>query len=150
MGHRPNEAVARTGTFWEHHRRVLRGRSQLAHQLHEPTGGGASRPWARRARGRTLWDEFPDAVATSFYDECRRAVSDPPAVEFDAYYPPLARWCDVRDNPSDGGLAIYFRDIGDRTQAEEALRTPEAHVRLLSPPRPMHSMRSTRRPGSGR
>ena len=82
--------------------------------------------------GRELWSEFPAAVGSSFEREYRRAMAESQTMEFEAFYPPLSIWLGVRAYPSGQGLAVYFRDISARKQAEEALRTSEAEFRTLA------------------
>lgn len=82
--------------------------------------------------GRNVWQEFPEAVGTTFQREYARAVDRGETVAFEEYYPPLATWFGVRAYPSGQGLAVYFRDIGASRQSEQALRASEERLRLLS------------------
>lgn len=72
--------------------------------------------------GKSIWEEFPEAVGSPFYDAYHRAVETGEPVEFDAYYPPLRRHFDVRAFPFEGGVSVYFHDITGRVEAEAALR----------------------------
>ncbi len=72
--------------------------------------------------GQDLWVEFPSAVGSVFDREYHRAVEDQQSVEFEDFYSPLGAWFGVRAYPSKQGLAVYFRDIGERKRAEEVLR----------------------------
>ncbi|WP_308635813.1 PAS domain S-box protein [Paenibacillus silvisoli] len=64
--------------------------------------------------GKCMWSEFPEAVHTSFYSQYQTAMHEQIRVEFDAYYPPLAIWFDVRAYPSSSGLSIHFHDISQK------------------------------------
>lgn len=75
----------------------------------------------RDLRGRILWEEFPEAVGTIFWDRYRHAMERREAVAFEAFYPPLNGWYAVRAFPTAEGLAIYFQDITERRRAELAL-----------------------------
>lgn len=77
--------------------------------------------------GRVVWDEFPEAIASVFEHEYRRAVRERAAVHFEAYYGPLERLFSVTAYPSDEGLAVYFRDETERRAIEDRLRARE-HV----------------------
>jgi len=61
--------------------------------------------------GITLWEAFPEAIGMTFEREYRRAVEQNVTVDFEEYFPPLAKWFGVRAYPSERGLAVYFRDV---------------------------------------
>jgi signal transduction histidine kinase len=71
--------------------------------------------------GRSVWDEFPEAVAASFYTEYHRAVRDHVAVEFEVDYPPLGGWFNVRAHPTSSGLSVYYQDVTSRRELESQL-----------------------------
>ncbi len=92
--------------------------------------------------GRNVWEEFPGSTETIFYEKYNEAIATQNVVQFEDYYVPVATWFEVRVYPSYDGLAIYFRDITQRKQAEgererllkqlEAERaTAEAHARQV-------------------
>ncbi|HRJ47817.1 MAG TPA: PAS domain-containing protein, partial [Opitutaceae bacterium] len=83
--------------------------------------------------GRTIWEEFPAAVGSTFEREYRRAMQERVTVVFEEFYPaPLNRWFEVRAYPSDEGLAVYFQDITERRRSAEALRLSEERFRELA------------------
>ena len=71
--------------------------------------------------GKSVWEEFPEAVGSTFYSEYHKALREQKTVEFEEYYPPLEIWVDVRAYPSEDGLSVYFRDATERRQAAERL-----------------------------
>ncbi len=79
--------------------------------------------------GETIWEAFPETVGTVFESEYRRAVAEQQSVDFEAFFPPLETWFEIRAYPSEEGLAIYFRDINERRRAEE--KRNEDEERLL-------------------
>lgn len=88
--------------------------------------------------GRSVWDEFPEAVGTPIEHEYRRAVAQRVTVELHEYYAPLGKWFDIRAYPSEEGLAVYFLDVTEhhamlaRLQAqEETLRRSRDHLAEL-------------------
>ena len=72
--------------------------------------------------GRNLWDEFPEAMGSTFEQKYERAIAEDTTVEFVEHYPPLDRWFEVKAFPFDDGLSIYFDDVTDRMEARESLR----------------------------
>ena len=72
--------------------------------------------------GKNVWDEFPQAVGSKFYQEYHQVVSQQVSVEFEEFYPAENIWFEVRAYPSSEGLSVYFRDISDRKRTEEKIR----------------------------
>ena len=81
--------------------------------------------------GLSLWEAWPgseDLPMTRFY---RHAMQERVAVNFEENYAfPDGRsyWIDIRAFPADDGLAIFYRDITQRKQAEDALRASRQHA----------------------
>ncbi len=72
--------------------------------------------------GRHYWTEFPAAVGSEAHQRHLQAMADRQPIHFETVSPILHRWIDVTIYPAtDGGLAVYFRDITARKQSEEAL-----------------------------
>ncbi|HEU4561754.1 MAG TPA: PAS domain S-box protein [Longimicrobium sp.] len=82
--------------------------------------------------GRSLWEEFSDAVGTTSHHEYHRALAEQTTVEFETFSGPLGIWVDVRAYPSGDGLSVFFRDVTERKRAEERLRESEARFRALA------------------
>jgi PAS domain S-box-containing protein len=72
--------------------------------------------------GKVPWDVFPITRGTIFQHEYERAVRERCTVAFEAVSLLSSRWVEVRAYPTPQGLAVNFRDITDRKQAEEQLR----------------------------
>jgi len=72
--------------------------------------------------GQNLWDEFPEAVGSTFQEKYETAIEEDRTVEFLEYYPPLGRWLEVKAFPFEGGLSVYFDDVTERIEAQEDLR----------------------------
>lgn len=80
-----------------------------------------SEPLFRRSSsellGKSVWDEMPEAVGSTFERQYRKAVSEQISITFEEYYPPLDTWFEVRAYPSaDGGLSVYFHNINERVE----------------------------------
>lgn len=68
--------------------------------------------------GRVAWEVFPEAVGTAFEEHYRRAMTRGEPTVFEAYFAPVQTWFEARAFPSEEGLAVYFRNITPRKQAE--------------------------------
>lgn len=79
--------------------------------------------------GANMWEEFPETLGTVFEAEYRRAVTEQKTTSFEMWFPRLGRWFDVRAFPSRDGLAVYFRDVTDRKQAEDEVRRINLELR---------------------
>lgn len=86
----------------------------------------AAEPLLRKARedllGKNLWDEFPEAVGSTFYNEYHRVLLEQVPTQFEEYYPPFDAWFEVHAYPRADGVAVYFQDISARRRIEEDLR----------------------------
>jgi PAS domain S-box-containing protein len=81
--------------------------------------------------GRSLWEGFPEAVGSRFQQEYEEVLKKQQPARFEEFYPPLNSWLEAHAYPTPEGLALYFRDITVRRQAEQALRDSEAKYRTL-------------------
>ncbi|RZM30042.1 MAG: PAS domain S-box protein [Pedobacter sp.] len=61
--------------------------------------------------GKNLWEVYPDAVNTLFFEQYNRALAQNSAVRFEEYYEAKALWFEVAAFPSGEGLSVYFKDI---------------------------------------
>jgi signal transduction histidine kinase len=68
-----------------------------------------------------VWEEFPEAVGSTFEEQYRTAMETQETVSFEEYYPPLSVWLEVRAYPSETGLSVYFRDVSERKATERRL-----------------------------
>ncbi|MDP9348035.1 MAG: PAS domain S-box protein, partial [Gemmatimonadota bacterium] len=81
--------------------------------------------------GKSVWEEFPDSVGSTFYERYHEAVRERRTVQFEEFYPPLSAWFEVRAFPSEDGLSVYFHDITEQKQLEETLRESENRFRIM-------------------
>ncbi|MFB6119366.1 PAS domain-containing protein [Halosegnis sp.] len=72
-----------------------------------------------------LWDEIPDAVDTTFYEQYHHAVDTGEPVSFEEYFAPLDEWFDVRAFPDETGLSVYFREITAQRRTRDRLEHRE-------------------------
>ncbi len=78
--------------------------------------------------GNTIWDMFPAAVGSEFEQQYRHAMVTGESVSFEAYYAPLDNWLEVSAYPSDEGLAVYYRSINARIEAQQKLEQTMAEL----------------------
>ncbi len=71
--------------------------------------------------GENIWQEFPDAVGSTFDEQYHRAMETQEVVTFEEHYPPLETWFEVSAYPSEDGLSVYFSDVTDRREYTESL-----------------------------
>jgi len=86
------------------------------------------RTW-EELQGVNFWQVFPDAVGTIVEREYRKAIVQQIPVIFEIFYSHLNTWFEVRAYPCAEGLSVFWRDISERKQAEEALRQSESELR---------------------
>jgi hypothetical protein len=82
----------------------------------------------RTLLGNTLWTEFPEALGTVFHQQYERALRDNVLVEFEALYPPLGIWVQVRAYPSPQGLAVSFEDVTERVNSRQEIMRLNAEL----------------------
>jgi PAS domain S-box-containing protein len=69
--------------------------------------------------GKHVWNEvFPELVGKIPYRELHRAVTEQVPVSWEEYGEALECWLEVNAYPSTAGVAVYFRDVSERKQAE--------------------------------
>jgi PAS domain S-box-containing protein len=69
--------------------------------------------------GKHVWNEvFPELVGGIAYRELHRAVAEQVPVSWEEFGEPVECWLEVNAYPSTAGVAVYFRDVTERKQAE--------------------------------
>ncbi len=80
--------------------------------------------------GVCVWDRFPLARGTKFYDEFHRAVESGLQVTFEEFYPqPIDKWLECHCFPTADSLSVYFRDVTERKRVEVTLRETDERLR---------------------
>ncbi|HLX11390.1 MAG TPA: PAS domain S-box protein, partial [Bacteroidota bacterium] len=68
--------------------------------------------------GRTLAEEFPEVIGTSFHRAFAVAMNEHRDGLVEDFYQPFKRWFEARVFPVRGGISIFFSDISERKIAE--------------------------------
>ncbi|NEQ32609.1 MAG: arginine--tRNA ligase, partial [Leptolyngbya sp. SIO4C5] len=97
--------------------------NQTAHRLFNRTPGDLI--------GKDLWEEFPGLQGSEFEQMHRRVMRDRVAESLTTFYSDHDRWYEARAYPAINGITIYFRNVTEQIQAEEALRLSEAQFRRI-------------------
>ncbi|MEQ8970613.1 MAG: adenylate/guanylate cyclase domain-containing protein [Coleofasciculus sp. C1-SOL-03] len=80
---------------------------------------------------QNIWDTFPDAVGSKFDRQYHKAMDQQSPVTFEAFYPTIRCWFEVRAFPSYEGLSVFFHDITQRKQTNAALKREKQKVENL-------------------
>lgn len=71
--------------------------------------------------GKVIWDEYAIA-GTEFEQAYRRTASEQIPITFTAFYTDHQRWYEVHTYPATDGISVYFQNVTEQKQAEDALR----------------------------
>ena len=79
--------------------------------------------------GACVWELFPHAQKSKFYECYHQAVETRQPTHFEEFYPePLNKWLECHCYPTPTGLSVYFRDISERKLAEQLASENEARL----------------------
>jgi PAS domain S-box-containing protein len=81
--------------------------------------------------GKNLWEEFPGWAGNELAQIYWIAHRDRVAASSTVFYPDRDRWYEVRTYPAANGITVYFRNVTDGIEAENALRESEERYRTL-------------------
>ncbi len=80
--------------------------------------------------GNEIWQLFPSIAGTAVETSYRRAMADRVPSQLENFYEPWQRWFDIRIYPAnDGGISVFFQDITERKNTEEAARRTNAALK---------------------
>ena len=75
--------------------------------------------------GASIWDVFPELIASPFYRQLHQAVESQTATSFDLFCDMEHRWLENRVYPFDNGVSLLRVDITGRKNLERALYISE-------------------------
>jgi PAS domain S-box-containing protein len=81
--------------------------------------------------GRVIWDIFPEAKDTEFFERCHRAMETRQPDHLELYYKPWGRWLETRIYPARDGIVIFRADISERKAQEDKIRESERKLQEL-------------------
>lgn len=73
--------------------------------------------------GKNLWEVFPDAKTLPSYINYTKTINDHVSSHFEDFYAPINRWFEISAYPSETGMSVYFKDITERKESDEKLRS---------------------------
>jgi PAS domain S-box-containing protein len=79
--------------------------------------------------GRVIWDIFPEAVGTEFYEKAQRVMRTGESSHDEFFYAPWGRWVDTRMYPTKDGIVIFRADITERKRQEAIAHERETKLR---------------------
>ncbi|GGL18050.1 sensor histidine kinase [Deinococcus radiotolerans] len=82
-------------------------------------------------KGLPLWETFPDARLTPLFDLGHRVMTLRQAEHIEVHYDPVQTWIELRAFPFQQGIAVQYRDITPRKQAEAERERAESLVEQL-------------------
>ncbi|MCU4742495.1 PAS domain S-box protein [Natronoglomus mannanivorans] len=83
--------------------------------------------------GEQLWDVFPDLVdLDEVWDAFHTALETQEPTSYELYYDTLDFWVEANLYPSETGISVYFRDVTERKERQQALEESEQRYRTLA------------------
>ncbi|MBE9167953.1 PAS domain S-box protein [Pleurocapsales cyanobacterium LEGE 06147] len=82
--------------------------------------------------GQSIWEIYPSLVGSVFEEQLRRAVTKRVAIYFETLSVRVELWHEVHAYPCHHGLYVYWRDISERKQVEEALQRREEKLNSIA------------------
>ena len=73
--------------------------------------------------GEVVWDAFPEAAEMDeVWDSFHTAMEEQEPTSLELFYDPLDLWVEGNVYPSETGISVYFRDVTERKEREQALK----------------------------
>ena len=86
---------------------------------------------AEELLGTNVWEQFPDAVGSTFESEYKHAMETQSFVSFVEYYSPMGTWFKVQAYPSETGLSIFFTSVTEKLRRAQDLEKYEQIVETV-------------------
>src|SRR5262249_32598499 len=79
--------------------------------------------------GKNVWEVFPEFAGTSYEALCRQTMEERLPQHSEDYWPRRERWFENHFVPVSIGVAVMFRDITERRQAQGEVEAWKARLR---------------------
>ena len=79
---------------------------------------------------KVLWDEFPQ-LKQYVFDNYTKAFKSNIPFENEVYFEQTSKWYENRVIPTQGGLAVFFKEITDKKNAEKLIKESESNLKSL-------------------
>jgi PAS domain S-box-containing protein len=88
---------------------------------------------AEAVLGRNLWEVFGDSIPDELEERYRAVMASGEPAEFEQYLPePFDYWVEIRVFADDHGLSVYSRNVTERKEYEERLKTQRDTLDVLN------------------
>lgn len=85
-----------------------------------------------RLIGKILMEEIPEALQLSFFNDFQELISRNEVNHVEEFYPVLNKWFELSAYPSGDSLSVFFRDITDRKNFEEAILQSNERFEIIA------------------
>jgi PAS domain S-box-containing protein len=82
--------------------------------------------------GKSVWEEFPDAVGSATYKAFNEAMTSQEYLHNVDYYAPLDLWQENFIYPGPEGLSVFIKDITVEKRAEEKIKRSEKIYKTIA------------------
>jgi PAS domain S-box-containing protein len=81
--------------------------------------------------GKNIWAEFPLVLESDFGRACQKAMEQNISAIIDDPSSTSSRWLENRIYPSPDGILIFYSDVTEAHQIQEAIRMSEQRLRMI-------------------
>lgn len=82
--------------------------------------------------GTHLWDRDLKLVHTGFFKDILDLVERKESYHFEEFYPDLNKWLELNAYPSGDSMSVFFKDITDRKNFEEAILQSNERFEIIA------------------